>query len=142
MIGEAVGAGAGEQLRNLLLVQVALHGGVAGRAEQLEGQQHLVALDQLAHLLDRLRRRVAVVILDQIDLAAVHAALLVDHLDVGGLRLGDGRVGRGRPRERRGLADLDLGVASRRYHISSAPARRLPRRRARPPKRSPVLKIR
>jgi hypothetical protein len=88
-----------------------LHGGVAGCAEQLEGQQHLVALDQLAHLFHRLRRRVAVVILNQVDLAAVHAALVVDHLDVGGLRLGDRCVCGGWPGERSGLADLDFSVA-------------------------------
>ena len=67
-----------------------------GGADDLERQQHLVALDQLAHLLHRLRRAVGVVILDQIDLAAVHAALVVDHLDVGGLRLADRGIGRGR----------------------------------------------
>ena len=68
-------------------------------------------LDQLARQLDRLRRAVAVVVGDEVDLAAVDAALVVDHLEVGGDRLADRAVGRGRPAVRHGVADLDLGVA-------------------------------
>ena len=109
-IGELRRAGRGEQLRHLLGVEIFLHRRVRGRAEELEGEQHFVALDQLAHLLDRLGRRVGVVILDQVDLAAVHAALIVDHLHIGGLGLADGGIGGGRSGERIGLADLDLGI--------------------------------
>ena len=92
-IGELRGAGGGEQLRHFLAVEIFLHGGVRRRADDLEGEQHLVALDQLADLLDGLRRRVGVVILDQVDLAAVDAALVVDHLQIGGLRLADSGIG-------------------------------------------------
>ena len=81
-----------------LRVEIFLHGGVHGRADDLEREQHLVALDELAHLLDGLWRRVGVVILDQVDLAAVDAALVVDHLDIGGLGLADGGIGGGRSR--------------------------------------------
>jgi len=55
-------AGGGEQLRDLLGVEVFLHGGVRRRADDLEGQQHFVALDQLAHLLDRFRRAISIVV--------------------------------------------------------------------------------
>ncbi|MGY4300899.1 hypothetical protein ACVWXN_008994 [Bradyrhizobium sp. i1.4.4] len=110
-IVEACGAGGGQQLRDLLAVEIFLHGGVRGRADDLEGEQHLVAFDELAHLLDRLRRRIGIVILDQIDLAAVDAALIVDHLEVGGLGLADIGVDGIGTGERHGLADLDLGVA-------------------------------
>ena len=48
-------------------------------------EQHLFLLDQLAHLLDRAWRTVAVVQADEVDLAAVDPALIVDHLEVGGL---------------------------------------------------------
>src|SRR2546430_7949344 len=49
--------------------------------------QHLVALDQLAHLLHRLGRRVTVVIGDEVDLTAVDAAFGVHFLEVGVDRL-------------------------------------------------------
>ena len=106
-----VGAGGDEQLRHLVVVQVALDRGVGRRAERIEQHQHLVLLDQLAHLFDGLRRAVAVVAADEVDLAAVDAALLVDHGEVGGLRLADGAVARSRAAVRHGVADLDLGVA-------------------------------
>ena len=109
-IGEPRRAGRCEQLRHFLAVEIFLHGGVHRRADDLEGEQHLVALDQLADLLDRFRRRIGVVILDQVDLAAVHAALIVDHLEIGSLRLADGGVSRRRSAEGHGLADLDLGI--------------------------------
>ncbi|MET4716920.1 hypothetical protein ABIF63_001026 [Bradyrhizobium japonicum] len=103
-----------EQLRHLLGVEIFLDGRVHRRADDLEGQQHLVALDELADLLHGLRRRIGVVILDQIDLATIDAALVVDHLEIGGLGLADRRIGRRRSRERHGLSDLDLGVAGAR----------------------------
>ena len=53
------------------------------RAEAVEHEGDLLLLDEAARLLDGLRRAVAVVEADQIDLAAVHAALLVDHLEIG-----------------------------------------------------------
>ena len=59
---------------------------IGRRAERLEHQQDLVALDQLARLLDRLRRAVGVVIGDEIDLAAVDAALGIDLVEIGCLR--------------------------------------------------------
>src|SRR6202035_3920562 len=44
-IGEFCGAGGGEQLRDLLRVEVLLDRRVGGGADDLEGKQHLVTLD-------------------------------------------------------------------------------------------------
>jgi hypothetical protein len=62
-------------------------------ANDAEQQQHLVLLNKLAHLFDGLRRTVAVVTADEVDLAPVDSALLIDHGEVGGLRLADDAVG-------------------------------------------------
>ncbi|KAG5719640.1 hypothetical protein E4T56_gene17499, partial [Termitomyces sp. T112] len=91
-------------------VQVLLDRGIGGRAERIEHGQHLVALDQLADLFDGLRRRVAVVIADEVDLATVDAALVVDHLEIGFFGLADDAIGRRRTAVRHDVADLDLGV--------------------------------
>ena len=104
-------AGGDEQLRHLLGIHVFLDRRIGRRAEALENQQHFVALDQLARLLDGFRRAVAVVIGDEIDLAAVDAALGVDLVEIGGDRLADQAVSRGRPAVGIDIADLDLGVA-------------------------------
>ena len=85
----AAGTAERQQLRHLLRVEVFLHGRVGRGADDLEGEQHLVGFDELAHLLDGLRRRIGVVILDQVDLAAVDPALLVDHAEIGRLRRAD-----------------------------------------------------
>jgi hypothetical protein len=68
------------------------------------------ALDQLADLLHGLRRRIAVVIGDEVDLAAVDAALVVDHLEIGFFGLADDAIGRRRTAVRHDVADLDLGI--------------------------------
>ena len=105
------GAGGDEQLRHLLAVDVFLDRGVGGGAERAEQQQNLVALDQLARLLDGLRRRIGVVIGDEIDLAAIDAALVVDLLEHRAHRLADHTIGRRRAAIGHDVADLDLGVA-------------------------------
>ena len=109
-IAPARGAGGDEQLRHLHGVHVFLDRRVGRGAERREDQEHLVALDQLARLLHRLRRAVGVVIGDEVDLAAVDAAIVVDHAEIGAHRLADDAVGRGRPAVRHDVADLDLGV--------------------------------
>jgi len=83
------GAGGDEQLRHLLCVHVFLERGVRGRAQRIEDQQDLVTLHQFAHLFHGLRRRICIVIGDEVDLATVHAAIVVDHLEIGGLGLAD-----------------------------------------------------
>src|SRR5215475_5740242 len=110
-VGEPRRAGRRQKLRYFFLVQIFLHGGIRWRADDLEGGKHFVAFDELAHLLDRLRRIVSIVVLNKIDLAPVNSTLLVDHADIGGLNLPYAAVGRSRPAERYCLANLDLGVA-------------------------------
>ena len=80
-----------------------------GGADRGEDQRDLVALDQPPRLLHRLRRRVAVVERDQIDLAAVDAAALVEHLEIADLALAERAERRHRPAVGHGLADLDFG---------------------------------
>src|SRR4051812_588423 len=78
-------------------------------ADRGEYQRHLVALHQPARLLDRLRRRVAVVERDQVDLAAVDAAALVEHFEIADLALAQRPERRYRPAVGHGLADFDFG---------------------------------
>jgi hypothetical protein len=103
-------AGGGKQLRYLLRIEVFLHGRVRRGADDLERQQDFVTLDQLAHPLDGLWRAICVVILDQVDHAAVDAAPVVDHLDIGRLGLADRRIGGGRSAQRHGLSHLDFRI--------------------------------
>ena len=63
-----------------------------GVPSSTEQKQYLILLDQLAHLFDSLRRAVAVVAADEVDLASVDAALVIDHGEVGCLRLADDAV--------------------------------------------------
>jgi hypothetical protein len=95
-VGEFRCTGCGEELRHFLAIEIFLDGGVRRRADDLESEQDLVALDEFAHLFDGFRWRIGVVILDQIELAALDAALFVDHLEIGSLRLADAGVGRRR----------------------------------------------
>ncbi len=104
------GAGGDEQLRHLLRIHVFVYGGIRRRAQRIEDEQHFVALHQLARLLDRLRRAVAVVVADEVDLAAVDAAGIVDLLEVGGFGLADHAVGGGGAAIGHDVADLDFGV--------------------------------
>ena len=104
-------AGGDEQLRDLLGVQILLDCRVGRRAQRIEHQQHLVALDQLAGVLNRFGRAVGVVVGDEVHLAPVDAALLVDHLEVGRFGLADDAVGGGGTTIRHDVADLDLRVA-------------------------------
>jgi hypothetical protein len=84
---------------------------VACRAERVEQRQHLVFFDHLAHKLDGFRRAVAVIAGDEVDPAAVDAALFVDHVEIGDFGLADRAVGRGRTAIGHGVAELDFGVA-------------------------------
>ena len=99
-----------EQLRNVLRVEIFERSRVGRRPERAEQKQDLVGLDQLARLLDRPRRTVAVVQRKQADLASVDAALLIEHLEIGRLGPADGAERGERAAVRHGLSDLDLGV--------------------------------
>src|SRR6185437_16901343 len=105
------GTGGDIELRHLLGVHVLVDRRVARRAERLEQREDLLLLDQLAHDLDRLRRAVAVIQADEVDLAAVDAARRVDGLPVGVDRFADRSVGRSGTTIGIGVAELDLGVA-------------------------------
>jgi hypothetical protein len=90
---------------------IALFGGVPSGVED---EQHLFLFHQLARLLHRLGRVVAVVQADEVDLAAVDAAFVVDLGEIGADGLADGAVGRRRARIRADAADLDFLVGRRR----------------------------
>src|SRR5690242_2422148 len=79
------------------------------RADRGENQRNLVAFHQAPCLLDRLGRRIAIVERDQVDLAPIDAAALVDHLEVPDLALAERAEGGYRAAIGHGLADLDLG---------------------------------
>ena len=102
--------GRDEQLRHLLGVHVLLDGSVGWRAERVEDQEHLIALDQLARLLDRFRRTVGVVIGDEVDLAAIDSAFGIDFAEVGRFGPADYPLRRRRPAVRHDVADLYLGI--------------------------------
>jgi hypothetical protein len=56
----------------------------------------MLLLDKLAHHFDSLRWAVAVVPADKVDLAAVDAALVIDHGEIGTLRPAENAQGRSR----------------------------------------------
>jgi hypothetical protein len=98
-------------LRYLPVVQIFLDGGVARRAEAVENQEHAVAFDQLARLLDRFRRAIGIVIGYEDDFAPVDSTLDVDLLEIGRLGPADDPPRRGRTAVRHDVADLDFTVA-------------------------------
>ena len=64
-------------------------GVISRRAELAEYERDLVAVDELADVLHRLRRTVGIVHRDVVDLAAIDAAAVVDQLNVGKNALAD-----------------------------------------------------
>src|SRR5215469_812149 len=99
-----------------------MDGSVGRRAKRLEQQQDPVFLNHLAHLFDGLWRAVAVVAADEVDLASFDTALFVNHCEVGGLRLANDSVRRGRTAVGHRVADLYLGVARARSVLASGPS--------------------
>jgi hypothetical protein len=82
---------------------------VVGGADRGEDQRDLVALHQPSRLLRGFRRRIAVIQRNQIDLAAVDAAALIDHPEIADLALAERAERRYRPAIGHGLADPDFG---------------------------------
>jgi hypothetical protein len=83
---------------------------VGRRAQRVEDEQHLFLFDQLARLLDRLGRVVAVVELMKLILRPLMPPSSLTFFEVGADRLADGAVGRCRARIRADVADLDFLV--------------------------------
>ena len=105
-------AGAQPDIGHFLLVDIFADRGIRRSTDGLEQDGDLFILDQLADDLDRFRRAVAVIQGNQVDLAAVDAALFIDHLEIS--RLGGGYlpIHAGGAAERSALTDLDLGIGN------------------------------
>src|SRR5262249_54247954 len=104
------GAGRDKELRHLVLVHVVPDRAVGRRAGASGNQKDLILLNQLARHFDGLGRRIGVIVGDEIDLAAVDAALGVDHFVIARLTFPDRAVIRGGAAIGGGIADPDLVV--------------------------------
>jgi hypothetical protein len=98
-------------LRYLPGIEIFLDGGVARRTEAVENQEHPVAFDQLARLLDGFRRAISIVIGYEGDFAPVYSALVVDLVEIDCLGPADDPPRRSRTAVRHDIADLDFAVA-------------------------------
>src|SRR5262249_28754992 len=104
---EGRSAGGDKDLRHLLAVQVVANRGLRLGAQPRIHQEHLVLLDQLLGQRQGLRWVVGVVQVFVADLPAVHAALVVDVVEVGVRGLGDRAVCRGWTAQRIGATEQD-----------------------------------
>ena len=118
-VAEYAGAARNKQLRHLVVIAILPDRRVASRAERLEQKRDVLLLHESPHLLDCLRRAIAVVETDEVDLASVHPALVVDHLEIGQFRPADHSVGGGGTAVGHGLPDLDFGVGDARRVFSA-----------------------
>ena len=100
-----------KQLRHLVAVEIFCDRRARRRAHGREDEGDAVALDQPPRRFHGLRRRERVVERQQIELAAVDAALLVDLFEIGREHPAGDAERRRRPAIGHGVADLDLGVA-------------------------------
>src|SRR5260370_15341684 len=71
-----------EKIGHPLLVDVFKNCQIWSSADRIDDKQYFLTLNELARLLDRFRRTIGIVKRHVVDLAAVDAALLVDHLEV------------------------------------------------------------
>ena len=120
------GARGDKELRDLLRVQIGVDRLAGVGAEARQDKENVVFLDELAGRLHRLGRVVGVVIGNEIDLAALDAALGVDLFEIGRDDLADHAIGRSRTGIGHGIADPDLvgGRARRRALPESRPRHR------------------
>ena len=98
-------------MRRLLRIHVFEDGDIGRRTDDAEQEQHIVAFHEPAGLLDRLRRRIGVVVGDHPDLAAVDAAMLVEAREIALEHLGVDGIDGGRTAVGDDIADDDLLVA-------------------------------
>src|SRR4029079_12598980 len=75
-----------------------------------ENKGDLLSLNELTGLLDCLWRTITIIETDQVDLATIHSAYVVDHLEIGRFGLPDYAVSRSWPTVGHRLADLDLRI--------------------------------
>ena len=106
LLRPVVRAGRDQHLRHLLLVQVPARRDDRSRSQAAEVREDLVLLDELLRERHRLRRVVGVVVVRELDLPPVDAAVRVGVQEVRLLGGRDGRVERGRPAERERAADV------------------------------------
>ena len=85
-----------------------MHRIVGGGTERAEHQQHFLLLDEFSCLLDCLGWGICVVEADELDLAAIDAALGVDLLEIGLLRAADDAEAGCRAAIGQRLPDADL----------------------------------
>jgi hypothetical protein len=103
--------GGNEQVGHLVGVEILVDRRVRWSAQGAEREHHFILLDKLTDLLDGLRRAVAVVDGDRLDLAAVDASLVVDHREVRRLGLANRGIRGERAAVGHRLPDLYLSVA-------------------------------
>lgn len=75
-----------EALRDLSLIEIFAYDDTRGCAEVGKDEGNLILLNKLARLLEGLRGRGTIVDIDEVDLAPIDAALIVDHRQIGSLR--------------------------------------------------------
>ena len=108
-----------EQMRHLAVVDVFDDRRIGACAQHRKHEGHLLLLDQTTGLLEGLGRVEAIVGDEVIDFPTGNAALrLVEHTEIGVLRLVDRAKRRDRPAERGRRADLDLGRGHARGFLS------------------------
>src|SRR5207245_4170019 len=83
VIAPAVSAARDEQLRNFSLVEIFCDRDLSGRPNRTVSKGDVVHFDQLARLVAGSPQLEGVVDTDQVDLATIDPALIVDHLQVG-----------------------------------------------------------
>ena len=113
-IVEPLCAGGQEKVRNAFAVKVFLDRYVGRRSQRAGYRKNLVRLDEPSCLFERFRRTECVIERDQVNVAAVDAAKVVDHLEIGDLRQAVGGGRRCRAAVIGGGAELDFGVTDAR----------------------------
>ena len=97
-------------MRDFLVVEILPNRDIGEPAERREDERDPFLFDETPRLFDGLRRAVAVVETEEIELAAVDAALFVDHLETRGFRPANETIGGRWTAVGHGLAKLDLGI--------------------------------